>query len=461
MKKRRKMLLPLVCIIAAILTSCGNTANNQSEIVIDESTTKATVHATSAQQEQESYQEETTTITERADVAVTFEDVELRNAVCRELGIDSESAITDAMCESITSLECIAEDNLISYSTVSTLTDLELLPNLETLIINNLGFSLDTKGINKASKLKSVTLINCDLRDIERIGDISTLEYLKLYSDTSDFVNDLSPLSNLTSLKTLILDSVSEGDDTDLSFLSNLTSLEELCFFSGYEYTPLPFESLPNLKKLTMLGDPNVIFSQLNNSGLISSLEYLDIQNTDGIEDDTIRNYVSKCQNAQFLHLDLDSSITSPVTSLSGLGELQNLESLDLNNNNAFEIPCSEYAELSKLSNLKELIIHSSIDSYEFLNGMNSLEYLTISLKDEMSIGSFSELPNLKQLTINSGSGFYTGSGIDISDIGKFSSLEKLYYSSEVKLKSTAPLDDLPQISAEKITHNTYERVLY
>lgn len=388
---------------------------------------------------------------------VSFEDPQIEICVANALGLSTDATITDEMCKNVTELDC-------SGYKVSTLADLSLLPNLQKIYIDNSDYPLDLKGINKALNLTSVTLKNCQLSEVDRIADLTKLEYLDISTDSSwgNYVNDYSSLSALTNLKYLDMswtgyNAYNENSLKDASFINSLENLEELNLYeTGVENYSL--NTLGKLKALTISKcNTDDVLQQLCNSGSIHTIESLKSYGGSQITNDGLKNSLSKATNLKELYLDVSGLVT-----LDGLGELQNLQILYLRNDYAFDLPLSAYNELSKLKHLEDLTITGNPNVYEqlnnlgvtpndyaFLNEMTSLKTLSIETYDGMGIDCFTGLNNLETLTLGKYHPFIQE--VDISGIEKFKSLKNLIYSG-IRFKSSAPLDDLDYLKVEEIT---------
>ncbi len=392
--------------------------------------------------------------------SLEFADIGVKSSILDELGFknhDRNTVVTDKMCEKITKL------NIGGF--ISTLEDLVYLPNLTEFYVDNSDHQLNLKGINKASKLTKVSLINCKLSEVDRLAELTDLEYLDI-STTSSWgtsIEDYSALSALTNLKYLNMswngyNAYNQFNLKDGSFINELINLEELNIYeTGIENYSL--EKLSNLKKLTISEcDADDILEQLCTSGAIKSLEMLDIYADEFSENlamssDGIKNFLSKAENLISLKL---CALYCEIESLEGLGNLKSLEKLYFDNER-YHIPLSAYNELTKLSNLKELTLTCSpnvaedaknSDDYAFLGHITNLEFLSIEPYDGLKINSFSNLEFLHTLELKGSISF--PDTVDISGIEEFKSLTKLRHMG-VKFKSSAPLDDLDYITVEEV----------
>ena len=391
MKKIHSLVL-VGMMICTSLCSCGESKENTNTSTGNTNTGSNSISAYTYATETDT--EESTVIEE--GTPVTFEDTEFQKFIAKQLGISSGVTITDKMCESITELEC-------SKVHLTTLADLKMFPNLTKLYVDNLGYELELKGINKVTNLTSLTLKNCGLSEVDRIAELTKLEYLDISGRKN--VIDYSTLSALSNLKYLDIsgDGYNKFSLVDGSFINSLTNLEELNIYH-VSIDKYSFVKLKNLRSLT-IGNCHAdnVLKQLCDSGGITSLEKFDLYDSEGsvfddrnvyqnLTNDGIKKYLSKAVNLKFLKINHNMY---NITSLEGIGNLKNLEVLYLNTNNAFQLPLSAYNELSKLTNLKKLTLEGSVteearvnnktitpNDYAFLNKMTSLEVLCIEAYD-------------------------------------------------------------------------------
>lgn len=389
-----------------------------------------------------------------------FADKEVKSCVLKELGfteIDGNSILTDKMCEKVTKL------SITGF--ITTLEDLKYLPNLTEFYVDNKDHELNLKGINKALKLTKVSLIDCRLSEVDRLADLTELEYLDISTSSSrgNRIDDYSSLASLTKLKYLNMEwrgynAYNQFGLKDGSFINDLTSLEELNILeTGIKNYSL--ESLSNLKKLSISEcNVDIILEQLCKSGAISILDELTIYpwsefDNSALSANGICNYLSKAENLKRLTLGRPYC---EIESLKGLGNLKSLEYLYFDNE-LYHLPLSAYNELTQLNNLKELVLtgrpnaaeyEKLSEDYAFLGEIKNLEHLTVEPYDGLRIECFSSLEFLNTLELKGL--FSLPDTVDISGIEKFKSLKKLCYTG-VKFKSTAPLDDLDYLIVEEI----------
>lgn len=435
----------IAVILCLMLASCGNERRNSpredigrdDDIVADDDANRYETENDFSQKE---------------GTPLEFQDNEVKKCVCDSLGLADGSTITDTMCNDIKELD------LREYSP-HTLADLEKLGSLEKLYVDNEDNELDLKGINKPLNLNSVTLRNCKLQEVDRLADLKNLEYLDISTDSvwGNNVNDYSSLSALTNLKYLNLswrgyNAYNPYGAKDGSFINNLTNLQELNIYeTGIENYSL--SNLINLKRLTISEiSADQVLQELVASGAINNIEYLYLGTTcKGLSNDGLVN-LSKANKLEELYFS-----GSNLSTLSGLGNLQNLKILYFNND-GFDIPLSAFDEIGKLVNLEALKISNNEpnpktdgvvnpDAYKFLNTLTNVKILSIEGYDGMSIGCFKDMKSLEDLTILHLAG---QAEVDIEDIGSFAALKDFKYK-EMRLKSTAPLDDLDYLNVQEL----------
>jgi internalin A len=182
------------------------------------------------------------------------------------------------------------------------LTPIKNLRNLEVLTVNN-NHIKDIRFLESLNKLKEVSfnvtrgfdffsLENNYLTDINPLRNLINLQSLKIVTAS----NDLNPISELLNLKKLNLTLLKESSLTSLSDLHNLNELSialndnsqfDLNFLNSLNnikylkinYRKLNIQTLPSLKKLTILDLSKQKLNNITTIEKFDNLEELDLSN--------------------------------------------------------------------------------------------------------------------------------------------------------------------------------------
>ena len=182
------------------------------------------------------------------------------------------------------------------------LTPIKNLRNLEVLTVNN-NYIKDIRFLESLNKLKEVSfnvtrgfdffsLENNYLTDINPLRNLINLQSLKIVTAS----NDLNPISELLNLKKLNLTLLKESSLTSLSDLHNLNELSialndnsqfDLNFLNSLNnikylkinYRKLNIQTLPSLKKLTILDLSKQKLKNITTIEKFDNLEELDLSN--------------------------------------------------------------------------------------------------------------------------------------------------------------------------------------
>ena len=182
------------------------------------------------------------------------------------------------------------------------LTPIKNLRNLEVLTVNN-NYIKDIRFLESLNKLKEVSfnvtrgfdffsLENNYLTDINPLRNLINLQSLKIVTAS----NDLNPISELLNLKKLNLTLLKESSLTSLSDLHNLNELSialndnsqfDLNFLNSLNnikylkinYRKLNIQTLPSLKKLTILDLSKQKLNNITTIEKFDNLEELDLSN--------------------------------------------------------------------------------------------------------------------------------------------------------------------------------------
>ena len=139
---------------------------------------------------------------------IQIPNVDLKDAICKELKLSSSDNITAKQLEGITNLT-------LNGKNISNLEGIQYCKNLKNLSI----IKCNLKDISLLSYLTNLETLKLDENKIENIFPLSNLKNLKTLTLSSNYISDVSPLSNLTNLKELNL---SDNCILDLRPLSNI-----------------------------------------------------------------------------------------------------------------------------------------------------------------------------------------------------------------------------------------------
>ena len=169
---------------------------------------------------------------------IKIPNADLKDAICKELNLSNDTDITVSQLEKLTKLEINGENT-------SNLQGIEYCKNLKTLSMIN----CNVKDIRLLSSLTNLETLNLDRNNIKYIYSLSNLKNLKNLTLSSNYINDISPLSNLTNLEKLNL---SDNCILDLRPLANIKN--KLDKNLEYEYQTIELEpvKMPYDKKVIM-----------------------------------------------------------------------------------------------------------------------------------------------------------------------------------------------------------------
>lgn len=306
--------------------------------------------------------------------------------------------------ESITELN---NDGIDGY--VRTLSDLDLMPNLEVLILDGETNILSLSQISGKTKLNYLSLANCNLdsTEIDAIGGLPALQSLYISNNS---LTSLSALSNLTVLKEIDL---SYNNITDISAL---TTLKELTYIdvSGNRINELPDLACGENLETLIFADNSV--SDLSTVHNLKNLLYLDISN----------NSIRSAKNLSALtKLETLFMSDNPIANFDFLKSLTTLGALNVSNTsfvntdvlsglklNYFYADNTGISDLSKLKNSETLvtlsIANTNVTDISPVKNFKILDYLNIS---NCSIDNLAPLSEMQEL--------YTlcAAGIDLTGI--------------------------------------------
>jgi len=322
-----------------------------------------------------------------------FEDKNLQNNVCAELGKNEGCTIDLSEAEKITMLSAYGAGT-------AKLNGIECLTNLTWLNLNFNQIS-DISSLAGLINLKYLYLNGNQISDISSLAGLTNLEYF--YLDTNP-ISDISSLAGLTNLTWLDLNT---NQISDISSLAGLTNLEQL-YLNGNQVS-----DISSLAGLTNLKDLNLNVNPISD---ISSLAGLTNLGQLYLNENQISDISSLANLANLEQLYLNFNHISDISSLAGL---TNLKYLYLNGNQV-----SDISSLADLTNLEQLYLNfNQISDISSLADLTNLEQLGLNVNKISDISSLAGLTNLGQLylSINKIS--------DISSLVGLTNLEQLYLS--------------------------------
>ncbi len=244
--------------------------------------------------------------------AVNFDDSKIekmvRTALSKPNGV--------IRVKELASVTTLSNEGIDGY--VKTLSDLDLMPNLEYVSLENESMLLSISQLSGKTKLHTLILSGCDLdnTDINSLGALTALETLDVSNNS---LTSISALSNLDALKYIYL---SHNNINDISVLGKAKAIEYIDA-SYNSITSIPdFENSGTI--LTLILENNVI-SDISSIHQMTALTYLDIS-------------------------------TNRITNAKTLAKLSNLEELDISNNSV-----ANFDFLSSLTKLSSLNVNSTM----------------------------------------------------------------------------------------------------
>lgn len=293
--------------------------------------------------------------------------------------------------ESVTELSNAGIDGQIK-----TLSDLERMPALETLYIENEKNMTSISHFAGLTNLKTLTLSGCALTndDLNAIGALTSLEYIDISNNNLTSAN---VLANLTSLSYIV---VAKNNITDISYITTgenvvyidasnnrLTTVPDYEFTNKIEHLILSKNNISDLSTihrysgLIALELASNSITNAKNIGKLSGLELLDLS------DNSITNF-------DFLSsLKSLASLNVSGTSMLSAAPLSKLNLFTLNASKTGISSVSEIANISTLTSLN--IADTKVTDVSSLSTLTNLDYLDVS---NCKLSDVSQLKNLKSL---------------------------------------------------------------
>ncbi len=311
---------------------------------------------------------------DNADEAIEFADRKIEKMVRKALDRPSGD-LHAAQLASVTELNNDEVDG-----DIRSLKDLEYLPHLQTLRINNELLIEDYTPLSSLSELKILSLAGCALSDTD-LGYISNLTLLTELSINDNKItslhdldhlselvflnasnnklsttiniaafpklnylhlsdNNLYDLSGLSGLSELLYLDISNNSVSDLSHLANLPKLEELSIRGNRPNNVKALSKLPALSRLDLSACGLASLSVVNDCMALTALTAEDnqIASLSTFQKQVTELYISGNPLADLSPLKTQTGLTTlevantKITSVSCLSELQTLVTLNVFN---------------------------------------------------------------------------------------------------------------------------------
>lgn len=279
---------------------------------------------------------------------------------------------------------------------VKTLSDLDMMPELESLSLDGENALISISQLSGKSKLRVLALSGCniDSTEINVLGSLTALETLDL---SDNRITSVSSLSGLTSLKNVYLAQNSIEDLSALSASKALVCLDA----SQNRITAIPdFDS--NCPLETLILSSNQI-SDISTVHRFTSLKYLDVS----------FNRITNAKNLSALtKLETLSLSGNNIANFNFLSSLKALTSLSVDD--------TSFVSAKPLSGLKLVSFSASgtgLASLNELSGSTELRFLAIS---ETNVTDLSPIKNAGKLD------YIDISYCDIADLSVLTQLQSL-----------------------------------
>lgn len=294
-------------------------------------------------------------------------------------------------------------------------------PNLKAAIINQLNIK---EGTITKLDMEKLTYLNANSQEI---SDLTGLEYatnLNTLILINNLITDISVLEHLTNLKFLELNS------NKIKSLTPLKSLTQLNFLSLSDTMTIDISELGDLENLYYLYLGNNYITDLSDLQGLNKLISLDLQNNlvQDIEKlpatvqhqlETLNLAGNKIENinlSNFKNLEALLIANNRIKTIEVLSDLTNLKILDISYN-----PIKEISPLNNLINLEYLMLNSVEDNkFNKLTEVTKLLYLSANNNRLTNIEFILNSPNLISLSLQN------NTIMDINPLLSFESLKEL-----------------------------------
>ncbi|MBJ2174822.1 leucine-rich repeat domain-containing protein [Aureibaculum sp. A20] len=325
--------------------------------------------------------------------------------------------------KNLKSLTIKFQDSLTDITPLSNLT------NLEKLTVSHCNGIESLKGIYNLKHLKNLNISFCELLTLpKKIKKITQLEHIRIGNlENEKHIKRIIPLKKLKSLdvylnykipkailklKSLRKVRLSADSISDYESFKYLAQIDTLIFEqTKLDSIPKSFKYLKNLKYLDLHYSNNL--TDLSNLKYTKQLEYLNLSSCDISEiPETFKEF------KELKHLNIsDNRKLSDYRSTEVLEHLTKLETLDISYSNISDIR----PEILALKNLKSLKIGSVLQNFEGLEQLTNLTHL--DLQENRGTGymlpyEVSQLKKLKYLNLFDNDNLESLAGIEnLSDL--------------------------------------------
>lgn len=323
--------------------------------------------------------------------AVEFDDAKIEKMVRRSLS-KPNGVVRVRELEGVTELSNEGVDGFIK-----TLSDLELMPNLESVYLDGETAMISISQLSGKTKLKHLFLSNCELdsSEINSLGSLTSLETLDL---TGNKITSVSVLTNMTALKFVYL------TDNFTSDISSLVNAKELEFLDASKNKISELPDFDSNSKISVLCVANNNISDVSTLHRLTQLTYLDLSD----------NSISSCKNLTALtKLETIELSGNPMTNFDFLSSLTSLTSLNVNN--------TKFINTKPISGLKLTELYANgtgISSLRDIQGCTGLITLEIADTNVTDLSPLAKMTKLDYLDI---------SGCAVTDLSPLTKLTELY----------------------------------
>ena len=299
---------------------------------------------------------------------VLIPDLNLRDAIERQLGKNPGDAITPADMEKLTRIEG-------NKSGIQNLKGLEYAINLEDIRLDHNAITDLTPLTNLTELDHDISLRGNQITDVTPLARLFKVRWMQLQDNQ---ITDLFPLQNLKKLREI---NISGNPVTDLSPLAGLIGLEGIAAWNTRISDFSPLANLPRFRWIEFGNEPSI--SALPSLKGIKTLKRLVIENCN------ISDISGLAELSELTELSLQGN---SVTDISALANLKNLTNLNLAGNWISDI--SSLANLKNLTNLN--LAGNWISDISSLANLKKLIKLDL---DSNLITDFSPLESLLEIT--------------------------------------------------------------